>query len=127
MIGWSGDPGNAGRTRWGAGKLGCVPQAFSVAGAGVVVPAGDTIYGADAGMDVLSSVDELYAEIYAESPYNEGPADVADFASGRSQRISQHNFRLVVAAHMVAWVNSELMKNTAEIGQLRLLRAASRG
>lgn len=28
-------------------------------------------------------------------------------------------------AHMVAWVNSELMKNVAEIGQLRLLRAAS--
>ncbi len=30
-------------------------------------------------------------------------------------------------AHMVGWVNSELMKNTAEIGQLRLLRAASPG
>lgn len=30
-------------------------------------------------------------------------------------------------AHMVGWVNSELMKNTAEIGQLRLLRAASAG
>lgn len=28
-------------------------------------------------------------------------------------------------AHMVGWVNSELMKNAAEIGQLRLLRAAS--
>jgi hypothetical protein len=27
-------------------------------------------------------------------------------------------------AHMVGWVNSELMKNAAEIGQLRLLRAA---
>ncbi|MFC4555519.1 DinB family protein [Georgenia faecalis] len=26
--------------------------------------------------------------------------------------------------HMIAWVNAELMKNTAEIGQLRLLRAA---
>ena len=30
-------------------------------------------------------------------------------------------------AHMVGWVNSELMKNAAEIGQLRLLRAASAG
>jgi DinB superfamily len=30
-------------------------------------------------------------------------------------------------AHMVSWVNSELMKNTAEMGQLRLLRAASAG
>ncbi|WP_208113047.1 DinB family protein [Actinorugispora endophytica] len=28
-------------------------------------------------------------------------------------------------AHMLAWVNAELMKNAAEIGQLRLLRAAS--
>ncbi|MCX4558052.1 DinB family protein [Streptomyces phaeochromogenes] len=28
-------------------------------------------------------------------------------------------------AHMAGWVNSELMKNAAEIGQLRLLRAAS--
>ncbi|MFC9971550.1 DinB family protein [Spirillospora sp. NPDC127200] len=27
-------------------------------------------------------------------------------------------------AHMAAWVNSELMKNAAEIGQLRLVRAA---
>ncbi|GAA2274201.1 DNA damage-inducible protein DinB [Streptomyces ruber] len=29
-------------------------------------------------------------------------------------------------AHMAAWVNAELMKNVAEIGELRLLRAASR-
>ncbi|MBQ1119878.1 DinB family protein [Streptomyces sp. B15] len=29
-------------------------------------------------------------------------------------------------AHMVAWVNAELMKNAAEIGQLRLQRAAKR-
>lgn len=28
-------------------------------------------------------------------------------------------------AHMVAWVNAELMKNVAEIGQLRLLRVVS--
>ncbi|MEU9759477.1 hypothetical protein [Streptomyces sp. NPDC047985] len=27
-------------------------------------------------------------------------------------------------AHMVAWVNAELMKNAAEIGQLRLQRVA---
>lgn len=27
-------------------------------------------------------------------------------------------------AHLLAWVNAELMKNVAEIGQLRLLRAA---
>lgn len=30
-------------------------------------------------------------------------------------------------AHLVGWVNAELMKNTAEIGQLRLLRAATEG
>jgi hypothetical protein len=30
-------------------------------------------------------------------------------------------------AHMVGWVNSELMKNAAEIGQLRLLCTASAG
>ncbi|MFF6780075.1 DinB family protein [Streptomyces sp. NPDC012510] len=29
-------------------------------------------------------------------------------------------------AHLVAWVNAELMKNAAEIGQLRLQRAAGR-
>ncbi|WP_320782079.1 DinB family protein [Streptomyces sp. CRN 30] len=29
-------------------------------------------------------------------------------------------------AHMLAWANAELMKNVAEIGQLRLARAASR-
>jgi hypothetical protein len=31
----------------------------------------------------------------------------------------------MTVAHMVGWVNAELMKNVAEIGQLRLLRAAS--
>ena len=30
-------------------------------------------------------------------------------------------------AHTVLWVNIELTKNVAEIGQLRLLRAAVRG
>ena len=31
----------------------------------------------------------------------------------------------MTVAHMVGWVNAELMKNAAEIGQLRMLRAAS--
>ncbi|GAA3762778.1 hypothetical protein HDA32_005876 [Spinactinospora alkalitolerans] len=31
----------------------------------------------------------------------------------------------MTVAHMVGWVNSELMKNAAEIGRLRLLRTAS--
>ncbi|GAA1257624.1 hypothetical protein GCM10009609_20830 [Pseudonocardia aurantiaca] len=33
----------------------------------------------------------------------------------------------LTVAHTVAWVNAELMKNATEIGQLRLLRAASEG
>ncbi|MFF0658922.1 DinB family protein [Micromonospora tulbaghiae] len=32
----------------------------------------------------------------------------------------------LTVAHLAAWVNAELMKNVAEIGQLRLLRAAGR-
>ncbi|MFB9903418.1 DinB family protein [Allokutzneria oryzae] len=28
-------------------------------------------------------------------------------------------------AHMIAWVNSELMKNVAEIGEIRMIRASS--
>lgn len=31
----------------------------------------------------------------------------------------------LTVAHLTGWVNAELMKNTAEIGQLRMLRAAS--
>ncbi|WP_169810945.1 DinB family protein [Nocardia amikacinitolerans] len=31
----------------------------------------------------------------------------------------------LTVTHLAAWVNAELMKNAAEIGQLRLLRAAS--
>ncbi len=31
----------------------------------------------------------------------------------------------LTVAHLAGWVNAELMKNTAEIGQLRMLRAAS--
>jgi ribosomal protein S18 acetylase RimI-like enzyme len=56
-----------------------------------------TIYGADTSMDMLSTVGELYAEIYAEPPYNDGPADVEHFTSGWSRTIDQRNFRLVVA------------------------------
>ncbi|WP_330251350.1 DinB family protein [Nocardia sp. NBC_00565] len=37
----------------------------------------------------------------------------------------QHDPEMTVA-HTIAWVNTELTKNAAEIGQLRLLRAASR-
>jgi ribosomal protein S18 acetylase RimI-like enzyme len=56
-----------------------------------------TIHGADTSVELLSTVAQLYAEIYAEPPYHEGPADVADFISRWSQHLDQRNFRLVVA------------------------------
>jgi ribosomal protein S18 acetylase RimI-like enzyme len=56
-----------------------------------------TIYGTDTSLDQRSTVGDLYAEIYTEPPYNEGPADAEDFTSGWSRTIDQHNFRLVVA------------------------------
>jgi ribosomal protein S18 acetylase RimI-like enzyme len=56
-----------------------------------------TIYGADTSGDMLSAVGELYAEVYAEPPYYEGPAEVEDFTSSWSKMIDQRDFRLVVA------------------------------
>jgi ribosomal protein S18 acetylase RimI-like enzyme len=56
-----------------------------------------TIYGTDTSADMLSAVGELYAEVYAEPPYDEGPAEVEDFESSWPQQIDQINFRLVVA------------------------------
>ncbi|MEU8247390.1 DinB family protein [Nonomuraea sp. NPDC048916] len=38
-----------------------------------------------------------------------------------------HNDTEHTVAHTVGWVNAELMKNIAEIGQLRLLRSGSNG
>jgi len=56
-----------------------------------------TVYGTDTSLDQRSTVGDLYAEIYTEPPYNEGPADAEDFTSGWSRTIDQRNFRLVVA------------------------------
>jgi ribosomal protein S18 acetylase RimI-like enzyme len=56
-----------------------------------------TIYGTDTSLDQGATVADLYAEIYAESPYNEGPKEVASFASGWSRTIDQRNFRLIIA------------------------------
>ena len=56
-----------------------------------------TIYGTDTALGQRITVRDLYAEIYAEPPYNEGPAEVEDFASGWPRTIDQHNFRLVIA------------------------------
>jgi ribosomal protein S18 acetylase RimI-like enzyme len=55
-----------------------------------------TIYGTDTSVGQGSTVGELYAEVYAEPPYNEGPAEVKDFTSGWSRKVEQRNFRLVV-------------------------------
>ncbi|HET9253914.1 MAG TPA: GNAT family N-acetyltransferase [Pseudonocardiaceae bacterium] len=56
-----------------------------------------TIYGADTSADMLSAVRKLYAEVYAEPPYCEGVAEVANFTSSWPEMMAQHNFRLVVA------------------------------
>jgi hypothetical protein len=56
-----------------------------------------TIYGTDTALAQGGAVRDLYAEIYAEPPYHEGPAEVEDFASGWHRTIDQHNFRLVIA------------------------------
>lgn len=56
-----------------------------------------TIYGTDTSADQRSTVGGLYAEVYAEPPYNEGLTEAEDFTSGWSRTIDQRNFRLVVA------------------------------
>ncbi|AIA07798.1 DinB family protein [Streptomyces noursei] len=48
-------------------------------------------------------------------------ADLNSTAAFPGQNDPRHT-----VAHMVAWVNAELMKNAAEIGQLRLQRTADR-
>jgi len=47
--------------------------------------------------ELLQVVRPLYAEIYAEPPYLEGPDEVADFAAGWTGCCQQPGFRLVVA------------------------------
>jgi hypothetical protein len=37
-----------------------------------------TIYGTDTGNGQIDTVRDLYAEIYAEPPYHEGPEEVED-------------------------------------------------
>ena len=56
-----------------------------------------TIYGTDTSLNQRSTVRDLYAEIYAEPPYNEGPDEADDFAFGWHRTIDQRNFRLVIA------------------------------
>ncbi|MGH3766889.1 MAG: GNAT family N-acetyltransferase, partial [Pseudonocardiaceae bacterium] len=56
-----------------------------------------TIYSTDTSLNQGSTLRDLYAEIYAEPPYNEGPEEADDFASGWHRTIDQRNFRLVIA------------------------------
>lgn len=58
-----------------------------------------TRHGADTAVAWLGTIRELYAEIYAEPPYREGPADVADFTASWPRRAAQPNFRLILAQH----------------------------
>jgi ribosomal protein S18 acetylase RimI-like enzyme len=54
-------------------------------------------YDGDSALEQLDLVRELYAEVYAEPPYREGPEDVAAFADDWRRRVGQPGFRLVVA------------------------------
>lgn len=50
--------------------------------------------GADGALDIVAA---LYAEIYAEAPYREGPEEVRAFAQGWPHWLAQPGFRLVLA------------------------------
>jgi len=56
-----------------------------------------TVHGRGTATAEAEDVEQIYAAAYAESPYHEGPEDVADFAKGWKQRVGQPSFRLVVA------------------------------
>jgi ribosomal protein S18 acetylase RimI-like enzyme len=47
--------------------------------------------------DILVAVGHLYAEIYREPPYNEGPDDAESFIEGMPQRAAQPAFQMIVA------------------------------
>ena len=50
-----------------------------------------------AALSAIDVVQEIYADIYAEPPYCEGPADVKEFVEGWPRRVGQAGFRLVLA------------------------------
>lgn len=54
-------------------------------------------------------------------------ADLTDDSLDTTAPFPWHSEPEKTVAHMVSWVNAELMKNVAEIGQLRLLHVASGG
>lgn len=45
----------------------------------------------------LDTILPLYAEVYAEPPYSEGPADIQDFVTSYARRAAEPGFRLEVA------------------------------
>lgn len=47
--------------------------------------------------DLFKVVLPLYAEVYAESPYNEGPVEIDDFIERWNSQIRTPGFRLVLA------------------------------
>jgi ribosomal protein S18 acetylase RimI-like enzyme len=55
------------------------------------------VYDGSAARDQLDVVSTMYAEVYAEPPYFEGPDDVDWFAKDWPRRVSQPGFRLVLA------------------------------
>src|SRR5437868_369579 len=56
-----------------------------------------TVVDDDSALQYADSVVDLYAAVYAEPPYNEGPDDVQWFAESWPRRVRQPGFRLVTA------------------------------
>lgn len=55
------------------------------------------VHGGDTAAEQLDTVRRLYAEVFAEPPYRDGPAEVETFAAGWPRRAEQPGFRLVIA------------------------------
>lgn len=51
------------------------------------------------GPGLLATIQPLYTEVYAEPPYNEGPAEVQEFVDRWDAQIGQPGFRIVLAHH----------------------------
>lgn len=54
-------------------------------------------FGGERARELLDPVREIYAEVFAEPPYEEGPKDVASFAGGWVHHTGQPGFRLALA------------------------------
>jgi GNAT superfamily N-acetyltransferase len=53
-------------------------------------------HGPDAASDLLvPDLRDLFAEVYAEPPYYDGPDEVADFVAGFAQRVRRPGFQLI--------------------------------